>query len=706
MSQHVRYETSHDVAVITIDNPPVNVLQSGIPEALSAGIEQANQDETLQAIVIIGAGRTFVAGADIKELARVVAGTAELSGALPALLTVAENSPKPVVAAIHGSCLGGGMELALACHYRVATSDAQLGQPEVKIGLIPGAHGTQRLPRLCGIAKAAEMCATGNMVSATDAASCGIVDHVVSDNLLEETLTYVRETVIAAGPRKTSELVPGLTIDDETQQALDILAKTVRRQARGQTAPLVAIEAVQWAATLPFAEGVERERTVFHECVNSGQAAGLIHAFFGQRTVKKIPGISVETPRRDINQAAVVGAGTMGGGITMAYVNAGIPVTLKEIDQDRLDAGMARITSNYQRSVDRGRLTDEKLQQRMELITPTLDYADLSDADIIVEAVFESLELKKQVFAEIDTIARPGAILASNTSTLDLDQIAGATGRPQDVIGHHFFSPANVMKLLEIVRGKETADDVIATSMELAARLRKVGVLVGNCFGFLGNRMFMPYLAEAEFLVEEGADISRVDKLLYDFGMAMGPFAVADLAGIDVGWRIEQEVKGSLPEGMRRPLLTTRLYELGRYGQKTSAGWYRYEDGRTPLPDAAVDTLRDETAAAAEIERRDFDDQEILDRIVYTLVNEGARLLQEGIALRSVDIDIAYLNGYGFPAWRGGPMKYADMVGLANVYERVKEFHEVHGFWWEPAPLLAELAQAGSTFSEYDQRQS
>jgi 3-hydroxyacyl-CoA dehydrogenase len=323
-----------------------------------------------------------------------------------------------------------------------------------------------------------------------------------------------------------------------------------------------------------------------------------------------------------------------------------------------------------------------------------------------VEAVFESLELKKQVFAEIDTIARPGAILASNTSTLDLDQIAGATGRPQDVIGHHFFSPANVMKLLEIVRGKETADDVIATSMELAARLRKVGVLVGNCFGFLGNRMFMPYLAEAEFLVEEGADISRVDKLLYDFGMAMGPFAVADLAGIDVGWRIEQEVKGSLPEGMRRPLLTTRLYELGRYGQKTSAGWYRYEDGRTPLPDPAVDTLRDETAAAAGIEKRDFDDQEILDRIVYTLVNEGARLLQEGIALRSVDIDIAYLNGYGFPAWRGGPMKYADMVGLANVYERVKEFHEAHGFWWEPAPLLAELAQAGSTFSEYDQRQS
>ncbi|MEO2023566.1 MAG: 3-hydroxyacyl-CoA dehydrogenase NAD-binding domain-containing protein, partial [Pirellulaceae bacterium] len=454
MSQHVLYDVDNNVAIITIDNPPVNVLQSGIPEALTASINQANQDEALQAIVIIGAGRTFVAGADIKELARVVAGKAELSGALPTLLTAAENSPKPVVAAIHGSCLGGGMELALACHYRVATADAQLGQPEVKIGLIPGAHGTQRLPRLCGISKAAEMCAIGDNISATDAASCGIVDHVVQGNLLEETLAYIRETVIAAGPRKTSELDPGLDIDDETQETLATLEKTVRRRARGQTAPQVAIEAVQWAATLPFAEGVERERTAFHECVNSGQAAGLIHAFFGHRTVNKIPGITSETPRREITQAAVVGAGTMGGGITMAYVNAGIPVTLKEVAQDQLDAGLARIKVNYQRSVDRGRLAPEQLQQRMGLITPTIDYEHLRNADIIVEAVFESLDLKKQVFAELDAVARPGAILATNTSTLDIDQIAGATGRPQDVIGHHFFSPANVMKLLEIVRGK------------------------------------------------------------------------------------------------------------------------------------------------------------------------------------------------------------------------------------------------------------
>ena len=706
MTDHVNYRMDDDIAVVTIDNPPVNALKSGVPEAISEAIDRGNEDEAVAAIILMGAGRTFIAGADIGELRQVADGSMDLADALPRLLTVVENSSKPVIAAIHGSCLGGGMELALACHYRIAVVGAQLGQPEVKIGLIPGAHGTQRLPRLCGIAKAAELCAVGNSITATEALQLGILDSLIDGDLIPGALQYARETAIAAGPRKTSELNDRLLAEPDLQSVLTTLREAVSHKSRGQIAPGKAIEAVQLAISLPFPEAVERERQLFDQCIQSPQCQGLIHAFFGHRTVNKIPGINADTPRLNIEQAAVVGAGTMGGGITMSYVNAGIPVTLKEINQEQLDKGLDRIRDNYMRSVKRGRLTSEEVERRMNLITPTLDYQQLSKADIITEAVFESLELKKQVFTELDGVAKQNAILASNTSTLDIDQIAAATTRPERVIGHHFFSPANVMKLLEIVRGEATADDVIATSMDLAKRLRKIGILVGNCFGFLGNRMFMPYLSEAEFLVEEGANIAQVDKVLYEFGMAMGPLAVADLAGIDVGWRIEQELKGSLPDGMRRPLLTTKLYELGRYGQKNGSGWYRYEDGRTPLHDPVVDELRDTTAAAAGIESRPISDDEILERTLYTLVNEGARLLQEGIALRSVDIDIAYLNGYGFPAWRGGPMKYADMVGLAKVCQRVEEYHDSQGFWWEPAPLLLELAKTGSTFSRYDQEQT
>ena len=706
MSEHIRYEIDQNVAVITIDNPPVNALKRGIASAIDAAVQSANTDDSVRAILLIGAGRTFVAGADISELGQVAAGTIELGTELPTLLETIESSPKPVVVAIHGTCLGGGMELALACHYRLAAPTAKLGQPEVKIGLIPGAHGTQRLPRLCGIAKAAELCATGDSIPAPYALELGILDALIDAELLAGALQYTRNTAIPAGPRKTSALNDRLGSTPELQESLEMLRQTIQRKTRGQIAPAKAIEAVTLAATLPFEDAVARERELFHQCITSPQCQGLIHSFFGHRAVSKIPGITSATPRQEIATAAVVGAGTMGGGITMTYINAGIPVTLKEIDQPSLDKGLARIRDNYLRSVNRGRLTEQQMNERLSLITPTLDYADLTEADIVVEAVFESLDLKKTVFAEIDRVAKATAILASNTSTLDIDQIASATGRPERVIGHHFFSPANIMKLLEIVRGKATADDVIATSMDLAKRLRKVGVLVGNCFGFLGNRMFMPYLAEAEFLVEEGASIEQVDHVLYGFGMAMGPLAVADLAGIDVGWRIEQEVKESLPEGMRRPLITTELYEAGRYGQKTGAGWYKYEDGRTALPDPEVETMVRQAAQAAGIEQRDINDQEILERTIYTLVNEGARLLKDGIALRSVDIDIAYLNGYGFPAVRGGPMKYADMVGLQTVYERVKEYHASQGFWWEPAPLLVELAQAGSSFSDYDRAQA
>ena len=706
MCEQIDYTTDDDVAVITIDNPPVNALKRGIASSIADSINKANSDDSITGIILIGSGRTFVAGADIAELGQVAAGTIEMSDELPSLLATIEASEKPVVVAIHGNCLGGGMELALACHYRVAVPDAQLGQPEVKIGLIPGAHGTQRLPRLCGIAKAAELCAVGNSISAPQALELGILDSLIETDLLSGAIDYTRNTAIPAGPRKTSELNDLLAGDPDLESSLTTLRENIARKARGQIAPGKAIEAVALAATLSFEEGIASERELFQQCITSPQCQGLIHSFFGHRAVSKIPGITSDTPRQTIEQAAVIGAGTMGGGITTTYINAGIPVTLKEIDQASLDKGLARIRDNYMRSVKRGRFTETEVEERLALITPTLEYADLSTADIIVEAVFESLDLKTKVFSQLDKVAKPNAILASNTSTLDIDKIASSTSRPERVIGHHFFSPANIMKLLEIVRGKETADDVIATSIDLAKRLRKVGVLVGNCFGFLGNRMFMPYLAEAEFLVEEGASITQVDKVLYDFGMAMGPFAVADLAGIDVGWRIEQEVKESLPAGMRRPLVTTKLYEADRYGQKTGTGWYRYEDGRTAVADTEVDALVLETATAAGIEQRTVTDEEILERTIYTLVNEGARLLQDGIALRSVDIDIAYLNGYGFPAVRGGPMKYADMVGLPAVCDRVKAYHDAQGFWWEPAPLLVELAEAGSTFSEYDRQQA
>jgi len=415
--------------------------------------------------------------------------------------------------------------------------------------------------------------------------------------------------------------------------------------------------------------------------------------------VRKIPGLARETPTRTIERAAVIGAGTMGTGIAMAYLNAGIPVVLKEVDPQPLQGGVERIRATYKKSQAKGRLTADQVDALLARLTPTTEYGDLADADILIEAVFEGMELKKQVFSELDAVAKPGAILASNTSTLDIDQIAAATRRPEDVIGHHFFSPANIMKLLEIVRGKQTSDEVIATSMGLAKRLKKIAVLVGNCFGFLGNRMFEPYLREAQFLLEEGATVEQVDRALTHFGMAMGPLAVSDLAGIDVSWRIREEIKDSIPIGIRQPQVLPKLYELGRYGQKTGAGWYQYE-GRTPTGDPEVEQLIEQTAAAAGIQRRTFDDKEIVERILYALINEGARVLADRIALRSVDIDVAYVYGYGFPAWRGGPMKHADLTGLAKVYQRIEEFHQQHGPLWEPAPLLQELAESGGTFSD------
>ena len=705
MSELVAVSRQGDVAVITVNNPPVNALSPGVPEGIRDAIVTTETDDEIKGIVLIGGGRTFIAGADIREFAKATSGEKELDRAIPEVLRVLEECGKPVVCAIHGTALGGGLEIAMACHYRVALGDARVGQPEVKLGLIPGAGGTQRLPRLAGIAMAAEMCATGRFVGAQEARESGILDRVVDGDLLEGAVAFTRDLGTGEPPRKTREIRDRLGDAAQNAAAIATLKQQLAKRARGLQAPLKAIEAVEWAATMSFDDACRRESQVFMECLNSDESKGLVHVFLGERAVSKLPDISPGTTILEIGRAAVVGAGTMGGGIAMCYANAGIPVMLKEIDQQRLDAGLEVIRRNYGATVKKGRLTEEKLGELMALITPTLDYADLADADIVVEAVFEDMALKKKVFAEIDEVARDGAILASNTSTLDIDEIASATRRPEMVIGHHFFSPANVMRLLEIVRGEKSSGEVIASSMKLAKRLRKVGVLVGNCTGFVGNRMFLPYLQEANFLVEEGATVEEVDAALYQWGMAMGPLAVDDLAGIDVRWRIHQEHAELGPQGSRQPLLLDRLFEAGRYGQKTGAGWYRYEKGnRRPIPDPEVEKLVRECASVAGIEQRDIQPQEIIERTVYGLINEGAKILEEGFAQRAVDIDIVYIYGYGFPAHRGGPMLYADTVGLDRVHARIRDFSERFGDGWQPAPLLQRLAEAGSSFTDFDRQ--
>jgi 3-hydroxyacyl-CoA dehydrogenase len=703
MSDLVTLSRDGDVGVIIVNNPPVNALSPGVPEGIAAAVSALRADPAVRAIVLIGGGRTFIAGADIKEFLKYTSGAGTRDLGIDPMLSALEDCPKPVVCAIHGTALGGGLETAMACHYRVAVPAAQVGQPEVKLGLIPGAGGTQRLPRLAGGVRAAELCAGGELIRAADALACGILDKLIDGDLLAGAVAFAREAAARSGPRKTRDL----PVEPADPLALAAVRDAVKKKARGLVAPLKAIEAVEAAAALPFAEGCKRERELFWECLFSDQSKALIHVFFAEREVGRVPGITKDTPRLPISRAAVVGAGTMGGGIAMTYANAGIPVLLKEVSQEALDRGLATIRRNYSSTVQKGRLTQQQMDERLARIEPTLTYDRIAEAGIIVEAVFEGMALKKQVFTEIDAVARPDAILASNTSTLDIDQIAAATRRPDRVIGHHFFSPANVMKLLEIVRGKHTGADVIATSLELAKRLGKVGVLVGNCRAFVGNRMFDPYIREAQFLVEEGARIEEVDAALVAFGMAMGPLAVLDLAGLDVGWRIRKEGGFAESPGRKAYQVEDRLCELGHFGQKTGAGWYRYEAGsRTPLsnPDAA--RLAEEVAQKSGITRRSITPDEIVERTVYALINEGARILEEGIALRAGDIDVVYLYGYGFPAHRGGPMWYADTVGLRTVCDRIRQFERQHGERWAPAALLERLAGSGKTFADLDRERA
>ncbi|MGA8166134.1 MAG: 3-hydroxyacyl-CoA dehydrogenase NAD-binding domain-containing protein, partial [Candidatus Acidiferrales bacterium] len=584
MSDLVQLRNEDGIAVITINNPPVNTLGPGVPEGIAAAIEQVENDSSLRAAVLIGEGRTFVAGADIKEFGKITSGKSSRgAGLLPLLLRI-EDCRKPVVMAIHGAAFGGGMELAMGGHYRVAVPGAQLGQPEVKLGIIPGAGGTQRLPRLAGVSKAVEMCSLGNPISAQEAFELGIVDRLLQGDLLGQAVAFARE--VAAKPiPKTRERNEKLGAPGQHASVFAAARETARKKMRGQTAPLAAIDAVEAATKLPFEEGCRVEAKLFDECLFSGQSKALIHVFFAEREVSKIPDVPKETPLIPVSSVGIIGAGTMGGGIAMVFANAGIPVVLKEADQSALDRGMAAIQKNYSGSVKRGRMTQEFGDERLRLIKPVLAYDDFARVDMVIEAVFEGMALKKQIFGDLDRIAKPGAILATNTSTLSIDEIAAATSRPDSVIGTHFFSPANVMRLLEVVRGKLSSKEVIATCMQLSKKLGKIGVLVGNCRGFVGNRMFGPYRREAQFLVEEGATVDAVDNALYDFGMAMGPLATGDLAGLDVGWRIRKEYRHLQKPGVRQPIAEDRLCEMGRYGQKTLAGWYHYDDQRGAATD-------------------------------------------------------------------------------------------------------------------------
>jgi 3-hydroxyacyl-CoA dehydrogenase len=702
MSDLVQLTKDQDVGIITINNPPVNALGPGVPEGISQAIKEIIQDDDVKAVVLIGAGRTFIAGADIKEFGKITSGKKDRGAGLLPLLRQIEDCPKPVVMAIHGMALGGGLEIAMSGHYRVGVPGAQVGQPEVKLGIIPGAGGTQRLPRLAGVAKAVEMCAQGNPVLAQEALELGILDRLIEGDLLTGAVAFARSVLEKSAP-KTRERNEKITLPEQNAAIFAAARQMARQKQRGMMAPLAAIDAVEAATRLPFDEGCEVEKKLFNDCLFSDQSKALMHVFFGEREVVRVPDIPKETPILPVNSVAVVGAGTMGGGIAMVFANAGIPVLLKDADQPTLDRGMEVVRKNYASSVKRGRFTQQFVEERLQLIQPALDYDDFGRVDMVVEAVFEGMQLKKEIFSLLHRLCRPGAILASNTSTLSIDEIASATGRPEAVIGTHFFSPANVMRLLEIVRGKASSKQVIATCMQLSRKLGKVGVLVGNCRGFVGNRMFGPYRREAQFLVEEGASIEAVDQALYDFGMAMGPLATGDLAGLDVGWRIRKEYRHLEKPGARQPFAEDRLCEMGRYGQKTGTGWYKYDENRRAIPDPEVTGLLRKWAAEAGIPQRTISPQEIVDRCVLALVNEGARILEEGIALRAVDIDIIYLSGYGFPAYRGGPMWYADTLGLNKVRDRIAEFHREHGQLWEPAPLLNRLSQENATFAEFHQ---
>jgi 3-hydroxyacyl-CoA dehydrogenase len=689
ITQSVDLDRRGRVAVLTVNNPPVNALSQHVRQGLRDGLRQATADAAVQAIVIVCAGRTFIAGADITEF-----GKPPAPPSLHEVLDMIEGNAKPVVAAIHGTALGGGLEVTLACHYRVGVKDARFGLPEVKLGLLPGAGGTQRLPRVVGVEKALAMMVSGDPIRADEALKFGLVDEIVDGDLTAAGVAFAEKVLNEKRPlKKIRDLDDKLAAVRSKPEVFSEFRKSVARQTRGFRAPENIIKAVEAAVALPFDQGIKRERELFAELLTSPESKAQRYFFFAEREAAKIPDVPADTPAKDVKKAAVIGAGTMGGGIAMNFANVGIPVTIVEVAQEALDRGLSIVRRNYEATASRGRLTMADVDTRMGLITGTTDFNAIRDADIVIEAVFEEMPIKKDVFAKLDGIAKPDAVLATNTSTLDVNEIASATARPESVIGMHFFSPANVMRLLENVRGVKSSKTTVATAMAVGRRIAKVPVLVGVCYGFVGNRMLHQRGLQAEKLILEGALPHQVDKVLTDFGFPMGPFAMGDLAGLDVGWRIR---KG---RGVKSPV-ADRICELGRFGQKTGAGYFKYEKGdRTPIPDPEVEKIIVDVATEQGITRRHVTDEEILQRLLYPMVNEGAKILDEKIAIRASDIDVIWVYGYGWPVYRGGPMFWASEIGLRKVRDKMLDFQKATGdAFWTPAPLLARLADEGKGF--------
>ena len=686
LTSMVDYSVEEGVAVLTLNNPPVNALSQGVRQGLKEGVEKALSDDSAQAIVIFCEGRTFIAGADISEFS-----SGPMEPNFHAVLSTMDDSSKPIVAAIHGTALGGGLETALCCNYRVAVGSAKFGLPEVNLGLLPGAGGTQRLPRVVGVEKTLAMVTSGVPIGAAEAHKLGLVDQLIEGDLRSEALAYARDKAAQGGahPRVRDN-------DDKLQSAKDnpeIFAATrkmLARKTRGFLAPEYNIRCIEAAVNQPFDEGLKTEGKLFAELMTGPQSQAQQYFFFSERQAGKVPGLAEDAKELPIAKVGVIGGGLMGGGISMNFANVGVPVTIVETSQEALDRGLGTIRKNYENTARKGRLTEEAVEQRCGLIQGTLDMADLADCDLIIEAVFENMAVKKDIFTRLDGIAKQGAILASNTSALDLNEIASVTSRPESVIGLHFFSPANVMKLLEVVRGEKTSDDVIKTSMALAKRIRKVAVLVGVCPGFVGNRILFMRQIEASKLALEGAPIQQVDKVLFDFGFPMGAFQMGDLAGLDLGW----DKDNSNPMDVK-----DRLCELGRRGQKTAAGYYDYDEKRMPTPAPVTAELFAEVAATQGVTQGDISDQEILDRCLLPMINEGAKILDEGIAVRASDIDVTYVYGYGWPVYRGGPMHYANSLGLDKVLAKIRHYHETTGDdFWAPSPLLVSLAEQGKRF--------
>ena len=701
MSEAVSYELQGEIGVISVNNPPVNALAQIVREGILKSLELAQEDDS-RAIVLCCEGRTFIAGADITEF-----GKPPKEPGLPKVLSAIENSSKPVVAAIHGTALGGGFEVALACHYRCAIKSAKVGLPEVKLGLLPGAGGTQRVPRIAGVKAALDMITSGNPVAAPKAHSMGLIDAVLDgDDLLSASVLYAMDLIESGAPLKR---IRDINIDSKELEAnfFENARKKLARRARGQIAQDRIVSCIEAAVELPIDEGLERERELFLELVTSPESAAMRHIFFAERQAAKIKDLPKDTALRPINKVAVIGGGTMGGGIAMCFANVGIPVVLLEVNDEALDRGLGIIRKNYNITVQKGKLPENQMEQRISLISGTTNYEDIADVDMVIEAVFENVDLKKEIFGKLDSVCKQGAILATNTSYQDVDVISEATARPQDVVGMHFFSPANVMKLLEVVRGEKTSDDVLATVMQIGKKIRKVCALSRVCYGFIGNRMLGGYGREAQMLLLDGCTPSQVDSALEGFGMAMGPLAMGDLAGLDVGYKA-REARTDLPDDPKLYRMGTLLVEMGRHGQKTGSGFYKYDpETRKRMADPEVEDRIIEEANKLGIERRAVSDDEILARCFYPLINEGAKILEEGIAQRASDIDVVYIYGYAFPVAKGGPMHYADAVGLKNVYDKICEFRDRYGEeYWSPAPLLKQLAEEGKSFAEWDAERS